>query len=100
MTRLNIVLVILVVACALGLVTSQHEARKRYVAHEKALVQAKELEIQWKQLELEQSALAKASLIDTKARKTLALQPPQGERVIHLTTETAAQAALNPGAPR
>ena len=31
MARLNIVLLLAVIACAIGVITSQHQARKRFV---------------------------------------------------------------------
>jgi cell division protein FtsL len=96
MTRLNIVLTLLVVVCALGLVQSQHQARKLYFAHEKVQVQARELEVNYKQLELEQSALAKTSLIDARARKAVSLQPPASSRVLHVLGQDNTQASLAP----
>jgi cell division protein FtsL len=94
MTRLNVVMLVLLVICALGLVTSQQRARKLYTAHEKASVETRELDTAYKLLELEQSALTKASLIDAKAKKSLAMQASSADKVIHVNTSGADQAAL------
>jgi cell division protein FtsL len=87
MTRANILLTALLVACALGLVTSQHRARKLFVDVERAQAQAAQLEVRWNQLQVEQTALAKASLIDTKARRELAMESISPERTLHLVMD-------------
>ncbi|MFO1198698.1 MAG: cell division protein FtsL [Burkholderiaceae bacterium] len=89
MTRLNLLLAGLLVVCALGLVTSQHRARRYFVELEHAQSQARQLDVHWEQLLLEQSGLAKASLIDAKARRGLAMQPISPERTLHLSVESS-----------
>lgn len=87
MTRANIMLAALLVACALGLVTSQHRARKLFMDVERAQAQAARLEVRWDQLQVEQTALAKASLIDAKARRELAMQSVSPDRTLHLVVD-------------
>ena len=87
MTRANILMASLLVACALGLVTSQHRARKLFVDVERAQAQAAQLEIGWNQLQVEQTALAKASLIDAKARRELSMQSVSPDRTLHLVVD-------------
>ncbi|MGZ5257022.1 MAG: cell division protein FtsL, partial [Burkholderiales bacterium] len=55
MTRLNLLMLGILIACGLMLVTSQHQARKLYVELQKEQELAKRLEIEWGQLQLEQS---------------------------------------------
>jgi len=86
-TRLNILLAGLLVTCALGLVTSQHRARKLFIDLEQANAQTQQLEIRWEQLQLDQTALGTASLIDSKARRGLAMQPSTPQRTLYLTLE-------------
>jgi cell division protein FtsL len=96
MIRLNALLAVMLVICALGLVTSQHRARKLFIDQERAQIQSKQLEVQWSQLELEQSALTKNSLIDGKARRNLAMQPIVADRTLHLNLGVeSAQTALD-----
>jgi cell division protein FtsL len=83
MMRLNIVLTLVLLICALALVTSQHHARKKFIELERSQLQAKQLEIQWEQLQVEQSQLTKSSLIDTKARRDLHMQPLDPSRTLH-----------------
>lgn len=87
MTRANILLSALLLACALGLVASQHRARKLFVDLERAQAQAARLEVGWNQLQVEQTALAKAALIDTKARRELAMQSVSADRTLHLVVD-------------
>ncbi len=87
MTRANILMASLLVACALGLVTSQHRARKLFVDVERSQAQAAQLEVGWNQLQVEQTALAKASLIDAKARRELSMQSVSPERTLHLVVD-------------
>lgn len=91
MTRLTTMLAAVLVICALGLVTSQHRARKLFIDLERAQGQARELEVQWKRLQVEQSALATASRIDTKARRGLSMQPAPPQRTLYLTVEPKAE---------
>ena len=84
MSKFNVLLLALLVLCALGLVTSQDRQRKIFMSLERVQVQARHLDIQSAQLELEQSSLAKSSLVDTKARRNLAMRPVTNERTLHL----------------
>jgi cell division protein FtsL len=83
MMRLNIALAFVLLVCALALVTSQHHARKKFIEFERSQLQAKQLETQWEQLQVEQSQLTKSALIDTKARRQLNMQPLDPSRTLH-----------------
>ncbi len=87
MVRLNLVLALLLVICALGLVSSQDRARKLFGDVEQAHAQAAHLEVQWDQLQIEQTVLAKASRIDTKARGELAMESISPQRTLHLIVD-------------
>jgi len=97
-TRLNVVLTLLVVACALGLVTSQHRARKHFVDLERAQAQSRQLEVRWDQLLVEQRQHAKTGLVATKARRELSLGATHPDRTLYLTLrpEQLVQAAATP----
>lgn len=87
MTRLNLILAAMLLACALGLVTSQHKARKLFIDLEQANNQTQQLEVRWDQLQLDQTALGTTSLIDSKARRALAMQPATPQRTLYLAVE-------------
>ena len=96
MRRLNLLLAVLLMICALSLVASQQAARRQFIELERAHQRARQLEIQWDQLQLEQMNLAKASLIDARARKALAMQPVSSDRTLHLSIDNIPQIAAKP----
>ncbi len=69
--RLPLILAVLLVVSALLLVNSQYQARKLFIALEFAQSQARQLEIEWSQLQLKQSTLSKHARIEEKAVKEL-----------------------------
>jgi len=81
MTRLNVALFAALVACALALVTSQHQARKLYVQLEKEQQIAKQLDVEWGQLQLEQSTWAMPARIEKIATTRLNMRVPPANRV-------------------
>ena len=82
MTKVNAVLIAVLMTCALLLVTSQHRARKGFIELERAQAMARKHEVEWQQLQLEQTQLAKHSRIDAVARKELRMQPVTPERTL------------------
>ena len=58
MLRFNMILLLIVVVCALGAVTSQHRARKLFQAVEAEQERARQLDIEYGQLQLEMSTWA------------------------------------------
>ncbi len=87
MSRVNVLLVFLLLVCALGLVTSQHHARRLFIDLERAQGQARQLESRWDQLRVEQDGLAKPSMIDGKARRGLSMQAVPANRTLYLTAD-------------
>lgn len=81
MTRANLVLLPLVVICALGVVTSQHKARKLFVELEREQREAKRLDVEWGQLQLEQSTWATHARIEGVASRELRMRLPAPARV-------------------
>jgi len=92
MARLNLVLLAVLVACALGLVTSQHQARKRWAELEREQARAQQLEVAFGQLQLEASTSATPSRVERVARERLRMQPPGLKRLqVTDTKQGAAQ---------
>jgi len=71
MTKLNLILLAILLCCALSVVTSQHKAQKLYIELQQQQNQAKQYEIEWGQLELEQSTWAVHSRIEQVAASQL-----------------------------
>jgi len=76
MARLTGFLVMLVVASSLGVVASQHQARKLYAAVEREQQRSLQLEVEWGQLQLEQSTWADANRVEQVATRELGMQFP------------------------
>ncbi len=77
MARLNLLLLALVVACALGVVTSQDRERKLFGDLETEQATAKKLDEEWTQLQLEQSTWATNQRVDSIASRQLGMRLPE-----------------------
>lgn len=85
MVRLNVILLLAVVICSLSVVTSQHKARKLFQLLEGEQVHAKQLEIEFGQLQLELSTWATSPRIERIAREKLKMRTPEPSRIITAT---------------
>jgi cell division protein FtsL len=81
MVRFNVLLLATLIACALALVTSQHQARKLYVELQKEQEFAQQLEVEWGQLQLEQSTWATHARVEKLAIQSLGMRVPPSARV-------------------
>ncbi len=81
MTRVNLVLLAVLVVCALSLVTSRHQARKRFIALERAQAQQRAFDTEYGQLTLEQSTWGMPARVERIAREQLGMQIPGPGRV-------------------
>jgi cell division protein FtsL len=81
MARLNLILLGIVVICALSVVTSQHKARKLYAGLQKEQELSRQLEVEWGQLQLEQSTWAMHARIEKIAGSRLLMRVPPPSRV-------------------
>lgn len=89
MARLNLILLAVLVVCALSVVTSQHKARKLYVELQKEQELAKQLDVEWRQLQLEQSTWAMHARVEKIASGQLMMRVPPASRVQVVAPETA-----------
>jgi cell division protein FtsL len=74
--KLNLLLLAVIVACALGLVTSQHEARKLFAELEREHGRARDLDVEFGRLQLEVSTWGLHSRVQKIAVETLGLGSP------------------------
>ena len=80
-TRVNLLLLAALVACALSLITSRHEARHMFVELEREQARARQYETEYGQLQLEQSTWAMPARVEKIARDALKMQLPGPGRV-------------------
>ena len=81
MTRLNFILFFALIASSLGVVTSQHKARKLYFELEQQQELTKKYETEFGQLQLEQSTWAMHSRVEEFSTKKLQMQVPDATRI-------------------
>ena len=81
MLRLNLILFAMLIVTALATVTAQHKSRKLYVELQQQQDAANQYEVEWGQLQLEQSTWAMHSRIEDIAEKRLDMQVPDPEHI-------------------
>ena len=81
MTQLNITLFLIVIALSISVVTSQHKARKLYIELEELQQIAKKYNVEYGQLQLEQSTWAMHSRVEEMATKQLKMQVPESKQI-------------------
>ena len=81
MAKLNLLLLAVLVACALGLVTSQHRSRKLFSDLEREQTRARELDVEHGQLQLEASTWGLHQRVERIAASTLGMRAPDARRV-------------------
>lgn len=85
MVRLNVFLLLAVVFCSLGVVTAQHKARKLFQNLELEQERARQLEVEFGQLQLELSTWGTAPRIEKIAREKLKMRTPELDRTLSVT---------------
>jgi cell division protein FtsL len=81
MTRANLILLVLLVVCALSLVTSRHQSRKLFVELEREQTLTRKYDIEYGQLQIEQSTWAMPTRVEKIAREQLRMQLPGAGRI-------------------
>jgi len=89
MIRLDAFLLALVVCSALGVVAAQHQARKLFSELEREQVRAQGLDVEWGQLQLEQSTWAAHGRVEKIARQRVGMRPPAPGEVLSVAAPSA-----------
>lgn len=84
MARLNLVLLLVAVGCALSTVSANHRARKLFIELEREQGRMRELEVEWGQLQLEQSTWAGHARVEKLAREKLGMRVPAPAQIVSL----------------
>ena len=82
---MNLLLLLAVIGCALGVITSQHQARKLFNDLEGEKAAAAKLETEWTQLQLEQGTWATNKRIESIASKRLGMRQPDASNTVVIT---------------
>jgi cell division protein FtsL len=79
--RINVWLVVALLACALSLVTSSNRARRAFIGIENAQADTKRIDEEWRRLQLEQGTLAKHGHVEDLAKRELRMRAPDARRL-------------------
>lgn len=85
MTRLTLICVVLLMASALSLVSSQYRARQLFIDLDQAKAVSRKLDVEWRTLQLDQTNYSKNSLIEATAERDLKMQRPTPRRMEFIT---------------
>jgi cell division protein FtsL len=95
MTRLNLVLLIAVLASALYLVRMQYESRRLYVELEKAAAQSRNLEAENERLQVEKRAQATPLRVEKLAKENLQMRTATPAITQYATDSSAPKTAAS-----
>jgi len=91
MTRLNLFLLAVLIACALGLVASQHQARKLFGELELEEEHSRQLGVEYSHLQLEAGTWAERARVERIAGRQLRMRVPEAKRLQIVRPEGAAK---------
>jgi cell division protein FtsL len=91
MTRVHLLLLAALLVCALATVTSSHRARLLFADLENEQTRQKQIEVEWGQLQLEQSTWAKHALVESIAVRQLGMRVPDPRRITFVGAGAAGQ---------
>ena len=91
MVRFNVFLLHAAVICALSVVTTQHKARKLFKALEGEQDRAKQLDVEYDQLQIELSTWATSPRIEKIAREKLRMYTPEASHIVAAAAGVPAQ---------
>jgi len=90
MTKLNLILFVVLLLSALGTVAAQNKARKLYFELQQQQDTSKQYEVEWGQLQLEQSTWAMHARIEQIATDQLHMQVPDAKHIQVVTPNSVA----------
>jgi cell division protein FtsL len=89
MTRASLLLLSVLTACALGLITSVHQARKLFGELEREEERSRQLEVEYGQLQLEAGTWAERARVERIAGRQLRMRVPEAKRLQIVRPERA-----------
>ena len=100
MIRINVLLMFIFIACGLCIVSSQHKARRLFVELEKTQQLARQLAVEWDQLQLEQLTWATHSRIEKVAVNHLHMRIPDASRIQTVPLQDPVTSAVPAASPK
>jgi len=99
MTRVNLILLITLVGCALSVVTSQHKARKLFMELQTAQDDERKLDQEWRELQIESQTVGTGKRIEQKAQRDLGMTQPDPKKTVILVVDSSAVANADGAVP-
>jgi len=99
MTRVNFILLLVLICCALSVVTSQHQARKSFIELQTEKDREAKLDQEWRELQIESQTLGTHKRIEQKASRELGMILPDPKKTITVNLGNAVTLPANPAAP-
>jgi cell division protein FtsL len=96
MSRVAAFLLVVAMACAMGVITSQHRARKVFVDLEAEQSTQRRLDEEFTQLQLEQSTWATNRRVESIAAKSLGMRLPDPSNTVIVTLDSRAAPGKQP----
>ncbi|MCD8504809.1 MAG: cell division protein FtsL [Burkholderiaceae bacterium] len=87
MGRAVIVMALLLMLAALSLVTARYQSRHLFIQNEQLRAQASELDVAWRQLQLDRAELSRNARVDRIAREQLQMIPISPSRTLYIRDE-------------
>ena len=84
MIRLSLILAVMLMASALFLVTARFQSRQLYMQLDRQEDLARQLDTEWRRLQLERAELARHARIDNVARNELGMISGSPERTLYI----------------
>ena len=89
MARLNLLLILMLLACALSVVSANHRARKLFTELESVQKRMRDRDVEFGQLQLEQSTVAAHVRVEKLARDRLGMKQPAPGQIISVDAAPA-----------
>jgi cell division protein FtsL len=79
-----VLLVVVVMASAIGSVYAKHEARKLFTDLQSLHIERDRMEVEWGQLQIEQSTWSTYARVEQLAREDMKMRPPTADEMMLL----------------
>ncbi len=96
MKRLDVLLTLALLVCALAVVQVRDRARLQFMDKESLDKDARELEVEWGRLQLELGSLTSHTRVDQMARKELGLVPVPLDKIVLLPATSQTSTGVRP----
>ena len=86
-------LLVILIFCALSVVTSQHQARKAFIELQSEKERESKLDQEWRELQIESQTLGTHKRIEQKASKELGMTLPDPKKAVMVNLDRSTNAA-------